>query len=68
MTPTELRECLDALRWSQRGLASALGCDERTARRWAAGQAEVPGGVAEWLRRLASFHADTPAPQFWKSR
>lgn len=62
MTPERLRECLAALRWSQRGLADALACDERQVRRWAAG-ATVPPSVAAWLERLASYHERHPPPQ-----
>ena len=60
MTPTRLRECLDALRWSQRALADNLGVSERIARRWAAGSAIIPGPVASWLES-ATFHV---APMF----
>ena len=62
MTPTRLRECLDVLGWSQRGLADMLRTNERQVRRWAAGSAEVPGRVAEWLERVASFHEANPPP------
>ena len=68
MTPGRLRECLAALRWSQRGLAEALGCDDRLVRRWASGDASVAPDVAEWLERAATFHADNPAPVEWKRR
>ncbi len=68
MTPTWLRECLDLLRWSQRGLAEALDCDSRLVRRWAAGQASIAPDVAEWLERAAAFHSANPAPAEWKRR
>jgi transcriptional regulator with XRE-family HTH domain len=61
MTPARLRECLALLRWSQRGLAEALACDERQVRRWAAG-ATVPPAIAAWLDRLAAYHARNPPP------
>ena len=66
MTPGRLRECLAWLRWSQRGLAEALGCDDRLVRRWAAGTGPVPDEVAAWLERLAAAHAAMPAPQDWR--
>jgi transcriptional regulator with XRE-family HTH domain len=61
VTPDRLRECLALLRWSQRGLAEALDCDERQIRRWAAGAA-VPPAVAAWLDRLAAYHERHPPP------
>ena len=42
MTPPEFRICLELLAWSQRGLARLLGLDDRTVRRWASGQNEIP--------------------------
>ena len=68
MTPTRLRDCLALLRWSQRGLAEALGCDDRLVRRWASGDASIAPDVADWLERAATFHAANPAPAEWKRR
>lgn len=68
MTPFQLRACLGCLRWSQRSLAEALGCDDRLVRRWAAGSLPVPPVVAEWLDKAARWHAMNPAPQGWQSR
>lgn len=68
MTPTRLREVLALLRWTQRGLADALTCDERLARRWASGAAPVPPVVAAWLETLATCHADHPPPEGWRIR
>ncbi len=68
MTPARLRECLELMRWSQRGLADALGCDDRLVRRWAAGDGTVPPDVAEWLERAGAFHTANPAPAEWKRR
>ena len=68
MTPTRLRDCLALLRWSQRGLAEALGCDDRLVRRWASGDGSVPPDVVEWLERAAAFHIANPAPAEWKRR
>jgi hypothetical protein len=62
MTPPELRLCLDLLAWSQRGLARMLGLDDRTVRRWASGQNEIPDNIARWLATLAAFHAKHPRP------
>ena len=68
MTPDRIRECLAMLRWTQRGLADALGCDDRLVRRWASGDAEIPASVAAWLETLARVHAATPPPAGWKRR
>ena len=66
MTPTRLRECLDLLHWSQRGLADVLAYSEGTVRGWARGAREVPAEVAEWLERLAAVHAAHPTPIGWR--
>ena len=68
LSPSGLREALAALHWSQRGLAEALGCDDRLVRRWASGDAAIPGDVAAWLSALAGIHQDNPPPQAWRSR
>ena len=68
MPPSGLREILAMLRWSQRGLAEALGCDDRIVRRWASGAAAMPADVALWLSRLAKVHAANPPPQTWRTR
>ncbi len=62
MTPTQLRECLALLRWSQRGLAAALTMDERQVRRWATGEALIPEHIAAWLERRATAMAADPPP------
>ena len=65
MTPSRLRQCLEALGWSQRGLADKLGVHETRARRWARGSLEVPPEVAEWLDKLALTHEAHPMPIGW---
>jgi ribosome-binding protein aMBF1 (putative translation factor) len=62
LTPTHFRECLDAVQWSQRGIARHLGRHEGTVRQWARGSVTIPDDVAAWLERLARFHTDNPAP------
>lgn len=44
-----MSECLTLVRWSQRGLADVLECDNRLVRRWAAGESEIPAGVASTI-------------------
>jgi transcriptional regulator with XRE-family HTH domain len=63
MTPARLAHCLAALRWSQRGLAAAIGYDDRLIRRWAAGERPIPAHVAAWLERAATWHGKNPPPR-----
>lgn len=67
MTGARLRECLALLRWSQRELAQALGCNDRLTRRWAGDGAPIPENVADWLETLAHAHANHPPPAKWRS-
>jgi transcriptional regulator with XRE-family HTH domain len=62
MTPTQRRRCLAVLRWTQRGLAEALGWDEGTVRRWMRDGGEAPAAVDAWLDMLARFHETHPPP------
>jgi hypothetical protein len=62
MSPTRLRECLDALGWSSRYLASLLARDPRQVRRWIAGRSGVPWEVAEWLESRVRHAEHTPPP------
>ena len=63
MTPTEFRECLDALHWTQRGLARILGRPEGTVRQWARGAVRIPPDVAAWLDALTAAHLANPPPR-----
>lgn len=66
MTPTQRRACLDALGWSQRGLARILGRHERDVRRWFVdsgfGHWAVPPDIDAWLNRRAAAMRDDPPP------
>lgn len=62
MTPTRLRECLDVLGWSQRGLAGHVAYAEGTVRMWARGALPVPSDVAKWLETRARHAERTPPP------
>ncbi|ACL61773.1 hypothetical protein [Methylobacterium nodulans] len=68
MTPDRFRECLSLLRWSQRGLAEALECDDRLVRRWATGEVPIPCGLAAWLETLGQVHAAAPPPKTYRRR
>lgn len=52
MTPHEYRNLLAALGLTQAGAARLLGVDERTSRRWANGERDVPPPAARFLRFL----------------
>lgn len=52
MTTPEYREALAALDLSQVGAAKLLGVDERTSRRWATGERDVPPPAERFLRFL----------------
>jgi len=66
MTADELRECLDALQWSQTGLADYLERDRGTVRQWARGKREIPGVVAAWLRSASAALIAQPLPEGWR--
>jgi len=52
MTAMQYRTAIEKLGLSQRGAAQFLGVDERTSRRWALGEAQVPESVAMLLRLM----------------
>lgn len=52
MTPDDYREAIEKLGLSQIAAARLLGVDERTSRRWANGERDVPAPAARFLRYL----------------
>lgn len=52
MTANQFRTALDKLGLSQRGAAALFGADERTSRRWALGERDIPHCVVIVLRLL----------------
>jgi DNA-binding transcriptional regulator YiaG len=52
MTPILLRAAIMATTQSARAFASLIGSDERTVRRWLAGDRELPGPVVTLCRLL----------------
>lgn len=66
MTPTNLREALAALHWSQRALAVILDCNPTTVQRWARGQDDVPDVIADRLGKLAAPAAGNQPPTDWR--
>jgi transcriptional regulator with XRE-family HTH domain len=53
MTAAEFRAAIAALGYSQRGFATYTGSNERTVRRWALGEQDIPPWVPVLLRLLA---------------
>jgi transcriptional regulator with XRE-family HTH domain len=63
MIPTRLTEILTGLHWSRRALAVILGYRSvTTILRWEQGKAPVPPAIAEWLERVAAWHAQNQPP------
>lgn len=58
MTPTQYRAAIERVGLSQRGAGAFLGVDERTSRRWAAGDAAIPESVAKLLRLMVRLKLD----------
>jgi DNA-binding transcriptional regulator YiaG len=57
MTTTEFRAALATLGYSLRGFAAYVGANERTVRRWALGEQDIPAWVPVLLglmQRLAA--------------
>lgn len=54
MTPAQFRTAIAALGMSQVAAAAFLGTTDRQARRWAAGDAEIPKPVEMLLRLMVS--------------
>ena len=57
-----LSDALATIHWGPIDIAKLLSVNERTARRWIAGQNDPPDRILDWLDRLATFHRDNPAP------
>lgn len=54
MTADEYREALESLGLTQVAAAKLLGVDDRTSRRWAAGDREIPPPAQRFLRYLVA--------------
>jgi DNA-binding transcriptional regulator YiaG len=52
MTPDQYRAAIEQLGLTQVAAAKLLGVDERTSRRWATGERDVPAPAARFLRYL----------------
>lgn len=63
MTAPEFRAALAALNLSQVGAAKLFGVNDRTARRWASGDQEVPRVVALCLRLMVNYRVPVAAAE-----
>lgn len=61
MTSSEFRQSLAALQMTQRGFATYTGSNERTVRRWALGEQDIPSWVPVMLN-LMHKHERNPPP------
>jgi DNA-binding transcriptional regulator YiaG len=52
MTPDDYRTAIEKLGLSQVAAAKLLGVDERTSRRWASGERDVPAPAVRFLQYL----------------
>lgn len=55
MTPKQFAEAIERLGLSQRGAAKFLGVNERTSRKWIAGDARIPESAAKLLRLMVKL-------------
>ena len=55
MTPKQYAEAIERLGLSQRGAGKFLGVDERTSRKWIAGDARIPESAAKLLRLMVQL-------------
>jgi hypothetical protein len=70
MTPERYRQCLDAMRLSQAGLAPLLHCSTALTKAWAIGQKTIPTAVAVWLEACVANrnrHPEPKPPKHWRA-
>lgn len=53
MTPAQISEALDMIRWTPDILARALECDVSLVHAWLDGNADIPMKAGVWLKVLA---------------
>lgn len=64
MSPVaRLSAALAPIHWGPVDLARKLNINERTVRRWLAGQNEPPPNILAWLEAVAAFHLANPPPE-----
>jgi DNA-binding transcriptional regulator YiaG len=55
VTPKQYADAIERLGLSQRGAGKFLGVDERTSRKWIAGDARIPESAAKLLRLMVKM-------------
>lgn len=63
MTAEQFKAAIAALDLSQVGAARLFGVNDRTARRWASGKADVPKMVALLLRLMVRHHVSVASAE-----
>ena len=63
MTAQQFRDALAALDLTQVGAADLFGVNERTARRWASGEQDIPQPVALALRLMVKHKVSVATAQ-----
>jgi len=56
MTPKELEDCLNIIRWGPATLAQALTAEVDVVESWLAGRAAVPARIVAWLEAMRFNH------------
>jgi DNA-binding transcriptional regulator YiaG len=56
VTPRQYADAIERLGLSQRGAGKFLGVDERTSRKWIAGDARIPTSAAKLLRLMVNLN------------
>ncbi|QNT79349.1 helix-turn-helix domain-containing protein [Entomobacter blattae] len=68
MTPETFRQYLEALHWTQRGLATILNIHPTIVRRWASSQQRIPHNVEKWLTWWYHHTVEKPLPEGWDAK
>jgi transcriptional regulator with XRE-family HTH domain len=68
LTPERFIECRQLIGWDRRQIARMLGCSDNTLRQMEAGKQAITAPLAEWMERLARYHARNPIPENWRTR
>jgi transcriptional regulator with XRE-family HTH domain len=66
VTGPEIERCLEAIGWTRRELGRRLDVDKTQVLRWTTGGYQIPDATARWLRQVARWHDDHPAPPYWQ--
>lgn len=68
MTPTEFRQILHTLGWSNAVLANKVGLHKVTVRNMGLGKRSIDGPLAAWMREINDYMAKHPPPKLEKKK